>query len=268
MTFTNNLKAQLIDFVDSYKNYFGKTLVTALAYSVLCFLSIAVLLHFTEIPSYDTDKISLQTFLWSHNSYLENYYLTDLTIPFFVFFISLFSLSLLRQACGNIEDSHRFSFNAFINQLTLNDLFFLIIALICTSGLDYLFFKLGEIPFSISSEKDIYKWLYAVVVFFRTYTPFVIFSITINKLYYNKKIIFHFKKLFFLIVLLWLFHEFSYELYIFSKFYIFRLILSPFASESKFLFENLLGIALISVYFVGYYSAMTLIFKQSSEENE
>src|SRR5689334_12539101 len=99
MTFSNYLKEQLSDIVDNYRRNFWLTIGTSLTYSVLCFVVTAVLLKFSVFDATGNRyrQISLLSYMFSRFSNNLTYSLVDLSKSVFLFFVSLFSLGLLRQ---------------------------------------------------------------------------------------------------------------------------------------------------------------------------
>jgi hypothetical protein len=262
MTFTNYLKKQLTDFIDSYSNYFGRTLGAILTYTVLCFVAMAVLLKFSDFDTISARKqSSLLSFFFTRYSANDTYSLIDLAKIIFIFFVSLYSVGLFRLTNKEAEEQKELPFTSFLKELRVNDLVSLVITLIICSALDFGLIQLDDHCLGSFNNQAFQSWFHSALFFLRVYVPMVLFSISLYKLLFNRSLKLNFKKLFFLFVSLWFFNEFAFEISLFVRIYIFGLLLSPLAEEKKYLYESFLGIMLVGFYFVGYYSAMVTSLK-------
>jgi len=268
MTFTNYLKEQFIDFVDSYKNFGKKTLTTTIAFTVLCFVAVSLLIYFSTVSLQDEARqTSIQNYFWYRYSMKEIYCLADLAKIIFIFFVSLFSIALSRIASDTSEGSQKYSFGSFMVRFKFIDLLSIIIILLICCIMDFGLSGLSYLSISDTIYPAFDKWFHSIIFLFRIYFPMILFSITVFKLSSKNSLKLSLKKMFFLFVSLWLFNEFAYEFYIFMKHYIFGLLLVPFEIESKFLYESLLEIIIVAFYFIGFYSAMTFPLKLDDKMN-
>jgi hypothetical protein len=71
----------------------------------------------------------------------------------------------------------------------------------------------------------------------------------------------NFSKIIFLFISARLFNEIAFEVTVFIRTNIFQLLLSPFNDTLYYWIENILGIGLFAVYFLGYSFAMMAPFK-------
>ncbi|MFI5140716.1 MAG: hypothetical protein ACHQII_00040, partial [Bacteroidia bacterium] len=91
------MKQQFAHFVDSYKKYFWHTVATVLVFTVLCFVTIAVLFEFSDFDESTSKKqVSLLSYFFHRYSAKNIYSLVDLSKTVFIFFVSLFSIGLYR----------------------------------------------------------------------------------------------------------------------------------------------------------------------------
>jgi hypothetical protein len=265
MTFSNYLKGQLTDIVDNYRKYFWRTLGTALTYTVLCFVVTAMLLKFSVFDETGGRyrQISLLSYLFSRFSYNFTYSLVDLSKSVFLFFVSLFSLGLLRQEKTG-EDQELF-FGSFTKKLNLRDILALSGTLILCSATDFGLFRL-EIMSSEIKNFGIQKFYHSFIFLLRIYVPLLLFSLSIYKLTSHHKLNLNLKKILFLFVSLWLVNEFAYEFFIFTRGHLFSFLLAPFDESKIFTHESILAIPLMAFFFIVYHSAMTTSLKQLDEQ--
>lgn len=269
MTFSNFLKQQLFDFVESYKKYFWRTLLTTLIFSIFCFVAIAFLAKYSEFDSSNESKqVSLLSYFFVRYSLNDTYSIVDLAKTIFIFFVSLFSIGLLRLKINENPEKKELSFFSFIKKLQIQDIIYLIFALILCSAIDYGLYYLRNYSETSILHNQFRWWLQSILFLFRIYLPLIIFAITIFKLTSKKSLNLNFKKIIYLFVSLWIFNEFAYEISIFFRGNIFSLILIPSGEEKKYIFESLLGLILIAFYFVGYFSALTNTFNQFDAEKD
>jgi hypothetical protein len=267
MKFTVFLKGQLFDFIDSYIQYGKKTFTTTLAFTVLCFLAITLLLYFnTAPPLNDLKQISLQDFFWTRFSTKEIYCIVDLSKIVFIFFVSLFSIGLTRLTIFPFEEPTKLSFSNFIIKLKLIDILLTFFVLILCCFIDFGLSRLKYISLSNAIYPEFDKWYHSILFFLRIYIPMILFSITVFKLSSKNPLKLSIKKIVFLLISLWLFNEFAYEFNILIKHNVLGLILIPIDNNSRFLYESLLEILLVAFYFVGFNSAMTSTFKQFEKQ--
>jgi hypothetical protein len=266
MTFANYLKGQLNDFVDSYRQYFLRTLLIVLTLTVFCFVAIVLLLEFSDFE-HDADKvhISLLSYFFSRYSAKDIYSLVDLSKTVFVFCVALFSIGFSRMKATGIDEKNEISFGLFIRKLRFQDILTLLGILVLCSILDYYLFRLHSFSIISISNSELQWWVRSLLFQLRIYIPLILFSFTIIALLDNKLPVVTLKKVLFLFVSLWIFNEFAYEISLFVRAHIFSLILTPTGAENRYLFESALGLILIAFYFLGYYSAMTTSLKLLEE---
>jgi hypothetical protein len=260
MSFSDYLKAQLTDFVDCYKNYFWRTLGIVLTYTAICFVAMAFLLKFSNFDAAARRQWSLLSYFFSRYSSNDTYSLIDCAKSVFIFFVSLFSIGLLRLTANESKERSELSFGSFIKKLQGDSVISLLSILILCSALDYGMFRLDSISSTITNY-ELQKWIRSLLLQLRIYIPLILFSLTLYKLTSVIPLKINLRKIVFLLVSLWLFNEFAYEISFFVRGHIFSLMLVPFDEGNTFFYESFLGIALAAFYFVGYYSAMTTPFK-------
>ncbi len=257
MTFTNYLKTQLTDFVDTYKKYYLKTNGTTIVFTLITFVFIALLFHFSIFDKTSTKKnISLLSYFFVRYSVGDTYSIVDLSKTIFIFFVSLFSISLTRQERNKLQ-TNNFNFSDFLKNIKGNDFLYLFVVLAISVIADYLLFKLDDLSAKNYGGLPSDRWIHGVLFLLRVYIPLILFSFINYKILTGKKQSFNLQKLIWLFVALWLFNEFAYEFSLFVRGHIFGLILLPFSVDSQYFIESILGVALISFYFLGYHSAIT-----------
>lgn len=269
MQFTTYLKNQLTDFVDTYEEYFIKTIWPAFIFTVFCFFAMLLLLKYSAFDTTSSKKqISLLSYFWVRYSSKNIFSIIDEAKSVFLFFVSLFSIGLIRLKAKQMNEAMNLSFIAFIKSLRLYDLLFLSIVLLLCSAIDLALFRSVSALLKTSQNLALMKWISSLFFLLRIYLPLLLFSIAIHKLTSNKRLRLNLKKAIFLFVSLWLFNEFAYEASLFVRSHIFTLLLSPFSKDSIYVIESLLAIALVTFYFLGYSSAMTHSLKQLTEEED
>jgi hypothetical protein len=271
MTFTQYLKSQLVDFVDTYKKFYTKTLSTTIVFTLITFVLIALLLHFSIFDKTSSKRhMSLLSYFFVRYSEGETYSIVDLSKTVFILMVSVFSLSFTRLKNEKPETAE-FNFFDFFKKIKPEDLGYLLIALIISIPADYLLFKLDDTATPIYRVSLSGKWIHSMLFFLRIYIPLIAFSVANYNTLTNKKIRLTFKKLLSLFIILWLFNEFAFEISSFVRAHIFELLLLPFPEDKHYLIESILGVPLISFYFLGYYSAMVHSMKllyDTPEEDE
>ena len=262
MTFTNYLKEQLTDYVESYRKYGFQTFGTALTYTILCFILSALLLRFSDFDKSSVNKqISLLSYFFYRYSKADTYSIVDLTKGVFIFFVSLFSIGLIRL---DKTDNKFVSFNQFVRKIHFKDIIYLVAIFLITSILDYEFFRIDSYSTSQIQNIGLEKYIHNLLFHLRIYIPLILFSLTIRSLLNFDKVKITFKRILFLYISLWLFNEFAFEISLWVRNHLFALLLLPFSdSYNYYLYESIIGIPLIAFYFLGYFSAMTTYFKQS-----
>jgi hypothetical protein len=266
MTFSNFLKEQLTDFVECYRRYFWRTLSTVFIYTLLCFVAIAFLFKYSDFDVTASKKqISLLSYFFFRYSIKEVYSLVDLSKIVFIFFVAVFSLGLNKLISNDVDKKKELSFISFTKALRLKHVLYLVIALSICSAIDYCLFRADNYSEANFRNRELLRWLHSLLFLIRIYIPLILFSITLFKLIVNKPLRLTLKKLLFLFVSFWLFNEFAYEISIFIRGNIFSLILVSASEEKKYLYESLLGMPLVAFYFIGFYSAMMSLVRQSEK---
>jgi len=184
----------------------------------------------------------------------------------FIFFVSIFSITLIRLEDEKFEKIN-FSFLAFIKKLKGKDFVYLTTALIISVIADYYLFKLDAISRKNNSGSVSVEWIHGIIFLFRIYLPLILFSIAKYKALTIKKVTLSLKNTFFLFIALWLFNEFAYEVSMSVRAHIFELILIPFPDDKQYFVESILGLVLVSFYFLGYQSAMTNSLNLLTQDN-
>jgi hypothetical protein len=256
MTLTNYLKSQLTDFVDAYKIFYTKSLATTIIFSLVVFAIISLLLNFSLFDAVTPKKqISLLSYFFVRYSAGSTYSLVDLSKTMFIFVVSLFAITLTRlKNEKSLNDEYNFS--EFLKKIKASDFGFLLVTLVICIVVDYFLFKIDSISAKNYGGSLLDKWINDLLFLFRIYIPLLLFSIAAYKTLSNKTVNLSFKKIIFLFIALWLFNEFAYEFSLFVRTHIFSLIVLPFSSDKRYLIESILGVPLVSFYFLGYYSAM------------
>ena len=258
MGFTDFLKAQLLDFVDSYKKFFRLTFEVTIIYTVLCFVIAALLLRFGNFDSSVTLKqISLLSYFFHRYSKGDTYSLVDLIKTVFIFSVSLFSIGMVRQLKGERKQSEVHSRN-FFTILKINDVLLLVFALTIAAIIDFILFKLENLPVFFTRNINASLFIHNTFFHLRIYLPLILFALVLWLLSKDRKEKLTFKGIIFLYISLWLFNEFAFEISLWVRDRLFSIILIPFTnSANAYLIESFMGIPLIAFFFLGYYSAMS-----------
>jgi hypothetical protein len=260
MPFTEFLKKLLTGFVEVYERYFRRTFLMALILSFCCFALVLILMAYT---SYDENvrakPNSILSFFFSRYSFLSTYRFVDLTKTVFVFFTSIFSISIIRSEQLQENPTSRFPFKA-----TIADVFSLFWVLIACIFVDCAFFRFDGQILQKSNSHGLYVWVHAIIFQLRIYLPLLIFSLIIQ--IRTSKTEFTAKKILFLLLSLWICNEVSYEFTIAVRGYLFDLVLFPVTGPSAFFVsESTLGVGLIAILFQAFYYAMCGPFKLLDE---
>jgi hypothetical protein len=257
MTFTKYLRALLTDFVDEYKKYYLRTNGATVVFTLVVFVFIALLFHFNIYDKTNTKKdISLLSYFFIRYSAGDTYSIVDLSKAVFLFFVSIFSISLSRLERGKSGKSS-FNLTEILKNIDGKDILYLFTGLAISIIADYLLFRSENLAAKPRGASDADRWIHGMFFLLRIYVPLVVFSmINYNRVTGNKP---NYKplNLIWLFVSLWLFNEFAYEVSMFVRGHIFELLMLPFPADSRYYIESMLGIPLISFYFLGYHSAMT-----------
>jgi len=267
MTITNYLKEQLTDFVDSYQKYFKKTFGIAVIFTVICFITAAFLLRFSNFDKSVTSRqVSLLSYFFHRYSKGDTYSIVDLIKSVFIFFVALYSIGLIRLTTNDTNNSE-FSVGQFVQKLKLKDIGYLLGVLIFVSLLDVAMFKLDSYTIANTSNKGVEAYFNDWIFHFRVYGPLILFALAIRVLTISEKTALTVKRIVLLYISIWLFNEFAYEISAWVRNHLFGIILAPFENTVYYyLFESILGIPLIAFYFLGYYSAMTTSLKLTEQE--
>lgn len=244
MSLAKFLKTLFVQSVESYQQYFAKTFGYALLWTLLCFaIGQALAAYSNYDPALTINPLSILTYFELNLSMNSTYSFVDGFKILFIFFVSFFSLNLLKKA----------SFLA---------VFYLFLTLILCIGLDYGFFLIGGlIKAGVSAVKFsyLYLWLFSILALFRLFVPFILFALAIQLS--AGKFRFHFITLGYLFLSVWLFYEVSFEAMRFLRDNVFALILAAFKTKVySYVMESLLGLPVVASFFVGYYCAMTKPF--------
>ena len=228
--------------------------------SVLLFVIMSLLLSFSNLdPSMAKKQISLLSYIYNKYSYKETYSIIDFSKSILIFFISIYSICLLRLRSIEINDELRFK--NITKHIKFDDIFVLLGILILCFIFDYLLFQLDSFCNENIKNYSINSWMHNVNLYIlRVYLPLALFSISIYKRTINKGVKITFKLILLLLISLWLINEFMYEYFSFVRIYLFKLILAPFEDENKFIYESILGVFLVATAFLGYFSGMTKVF--------
>jgi hypothetical protein len=268
--FPDYLKAQLTDFIDAYKKYFGKTFGIALTFTVLYFVAIAILLYCSNIEhAFDKQHVSLMGYFFNTYNKVLDFQIIDLSKIVFIFFVSIFSVAILRLPSDEENSKEEYSFISFIKKAGGKSILALTGLLLLCSAIEFGLQKLKAfILFTLLDNHDLSSWIYRILVQFEIFLPLILFSLAIFKLTTYTSLKISLKKIAFIYVSLWFFNEFAYEFFLFIRGDIFDVILLPAKVEMRFIYESFLGIPLIAFFFVGYFSAMTTSLKLlSTKEN-
>jgi hypothetical protein len=270
MSFTKFLQLQLTNFVEVYKKFYVKTLSTTLVFTLVFLALTIVLMQYSFFDKESDKKISsLVSYIFYRYSYGDTYSVVDMSKTVFLFIVTIFSVALNRLSLTNPE-MEEYHFSHILKMINWDDIGYCVIAFIMCLITDYLLVKL-DYSFTLKiSDQFAYNWIYHIFFMLRLYIPLILFSFVNYKTLTRRKIDFNLKKILLLFVALWLFNEFSYELFAFAKFNLFNLILIPFPLEIHFVIESILCVPLLSFLFLGYHSAMSysmnLLYNNNDEE--
>jgi hypothetical protein len=256
MQITIYLKKLLVGFIEVYQKYFLKTIRSAFLWTVLCFLIAAIIAGFSDFDLPLRSKpISILSYFFSRFSYKDYYNFGDIVKSIFLFFVSIFSINLIRN--GEDDDQSKRS----PKKVTLKNIFSLLATLVTCILLDCALFRLeGQLKHGIDNI-HLAIWVSNMIFFLRIFLPLVLFALVIQ--ISTSKAAFTINKILFLFIAVWFFNELAYEVTIFVRGHVFELILFPTNQTWYYWLESILGAGLISVYFLGYYYAMTAPFKLS-----
>lgn len=260
MAFTDDLKDQLIAFVDIYKKRYRQTLGITISFTIVSFvISAFLLLYSVADKNIETSRISLLSGFSHRYSSLHTYCIIDLEKSVFLFFISFFSLGLARLSKED-DLKKELSFKDIFTQITSKDLAILIIVFLVTTIADYI---LNLVPLFlthnlVAQQYGIYNYVWGLLFHLRIYIPLVVFSYAIRSLLAKGELKISLASFLLLYASLWLFNEFAFEFLTWADYYLLRLILLPFSnSESYAVIESILSIPLFAFLFLGYSSAMS-----------
>jgi hypothetical protein len=269
MGFTDFLKSQLIDFVETYKKYFTRTFGIAITYASVCFLIVALLLRFSDFDKTVTGKqISLLSYLFHRYSKASTYSIIDLTKTVFILFVCFFSIGLTRISKVETK-AGSLLFKDFLGAVKIKDIFWLLIVFIVTVIIDLTLVRVSDFSFLNVKNTNAVIYIQEICFHLRIYIPLILFALTIWNLLGIGKTKLTPKAILFLYVALWLYNEFAYELSTWIRGHVFGLILMPIGDQKKYyLIESLIGIPLIAFFFLGYHSAMAMPAKFKNSESE
>jgi hypothetical protein len=254
------LQTLLVNLVGDYRKFFGRTFGVALIYSVACLLGMTILLWNSGAEvMVDKTHVSLLSYFFTRLNAGPEYAMTDLSKVWFLFLVSLFTVSLLRVQTGE-ADGKEISFVYFIQKANIKDVFFLLITVVICSVIDPCLNLFCNWIYDGNGDPDLRRWGMSLLFQLRIYIPMVIFAIVVQRLTGNRSPGINFRKLILILVAFWMFNEFAYELSLAVRSLLFALVLIPFKEESKFIYESILGTGLIAFYFIGYYSVFTSPF--------
>src|SRR5437764_13151660 len=119
MSFTNFLKEQLNDFVDSYKKYLRLTYGFTLTLTILCFLIAAVLFRVSSYQDSQSARgISILSYFFQRYSQNNVYSLVDLVKTIFILIVCLFSVALVNGQKNNLNPKD-YSLRYFLDSISL-----------------------------------------------------------------------------------------------------------------------------------------------------
>lgn len=260
MKLSTFLKQLLNEIVDVYQQQLRKTYGLALILAICTAAAVLVLVRYTGF-----DKLSLQ----SHNSLIGFFYyrysdatgyrLVDLSKIIFLFSASFFSVAVYRSK--TTENKTHLTFGDAIQTLKINDVTALSITLVVTVILDCIINFAKNLPGNILSS-----WENSLFFHLRIYLPAILFSVTLSRLLIAKRAPLGIRNIFLLLAGLWLFNEFSYEVYLFINSLVFKLIfVSLEAPDKYFIFEGIGDIFIIAFFFPGFYAVMVYPFRLFAE---
>jgi hypothetical protein len=254
MQFSVVLKKLLNGFIDVYRKTFFKTIREAFFWTAICFMIAAVIVGFWDDYSIIKSKpISILSYFYSRFSYQNEYAFGDAVKTMFIFFVSLFSINLIRNQ-NEAANKRRF-----LNKVRFMDVFSLLAVLVASVLLDCALFRFeGQLDRGLDNH-HLKTWIDSTIFFLRIFLPLMLFPLVIQ--ISTSKKAFNLNKLLFLFVSVWLFNEIGYEITLFIRSEIFSLVLYPLNIDFYYWVESLLGIVLISFYFLGYSFAMTAPFR-------
>jgi hypothetical protein len=250
MSLAKFLKSLFNQFVESYQQYFAKTLGYALLWTLVCFaIGQALAAYSLYDPHLTFQPISILSYFSFNVSQGNTYSFVDDFKIIFIFFVAIFSANLIKKV----------SFGAVL---------FLLITLMICAVIDYGLFYLSNVAGAATASTGnsyLYRWVLSILVLLRIFVPYLLFAITIQIT--TAKLRLSFKKLFYLFLSIWLFYTVSHELLQLLRDALFALILVPFKTKIySYVMESLLGLPVLAAFFVGYYVAMTKPFEILQKE--
>ena len=264
MTFSSSLAEVLSELVKNYGKYFKRTIGSTMVFTIFCFVGILFLVQYAQFDIAGNGKqpFSVVAYLFYRFSSFDTYCIADLSKTLFVFFVALFSIGFIRLTSENLAETE-LSFMHFFRKLTLKDGFVLILILIVSALLDIVLSKLDGILVVNIQNSLFVKYLSHLIFHIRLYLPLILFGLSTYSLTTLSSVRVSFKRIIFLYISVWIFNEFAYETLLWMQYHVFDLILMPLAEKPDrwFVFESFLSIPLVSFYFIGFSSAMTLSLK-------
>ncbi len=229
-------------------------------FTLICFGMVIFCLYFSDFdPSRAHSATSLLSYFFFSNSIHDTYCLADITPIIFLFLVTLFSVSLLKNSS---EDGEEFKITLVIKGLGMNEWFYSIFVLVACVVIDYLLFQTDRLVSSSLGDKDLVRWIHDLLMYpVRQFLPWFLFVYALYKSHWNRKFHFSLKALGFAFLAYLIIRAFTIEFYDFVKIYLMNLIFLHVNVEKKFFFESLLGTGIITSLFLGYYAVMTSVSK-------
>jgi hypothetical protein len=201
-------------------------------------------------------KVSLLSYFFWKFSDMDTYSMVDTSKNVFLLFVCLFSFGLSRIGT-DIEKDTDLSFTACVKRIKGKEVLALLAILVLCTGLDFALFKIGTLAVNVMANHKGSHWLQGLFFWFQIYIPMLLFSLTLFRLLHRKWLSLSFKKIGCLLVSLWLFNEFAYEVFVFVRNQVFGFLFIPLNDEHVFAIESFLALPLVAFFMLGYHSAMT-----------
>ncbi|WP_426584884.1 hypothetical protein [Mucilaginibacter sp. R-33] len=249
MEYSDFLKRQSAAFIEIYQKKFAKTIIAAVLWTVFCFFIIEILSTYSNYdPVSKTHPVSILSFFFLRFSTNEIYSVVDNGKSVFLFFVSVFSLSL-------------------VNKVTVKSVLYLLLILVVCFLLDFSFCRLKGQAHHTVSNPHFDMWASEIIFLARLYIPLVLFAVVIQVIVSVEHI--KVKQIVFLLIAVFFFNEVAYEVMALLRPAVFELIMSPVKSKATFYFvESALGSLLVASFFLGFHCAMTVPFSLASEQEK
>jgi len=259
MSSSPSVKEVVIEIFDQYKKFFEKTFSLCLLLTVIVFVAAALLFRFSNYDPVARDLIDslLRCFYWRY-SINNSYSIVDWSKSVYLAFIVCFAVSFFRAQ----ENENELSPGFFLRNFSIEDGAVIFFTLVIVCALDPAIYFLDLHTNDLLHQGDMAKWVHGVLWYFRIYIPIVAFAFAVRNRIGNNRIPVSRKSFLVLLISVWMFNEFSYELMsLFRSVVIHFVTMFIKSDQTKFLVESVLGIPLLAFCFIGFAVVMCIPFK-------